>query len=73
MKKLLAAMFALMMISGVAFAADEWDDEDVQADSEKSAVARNLSALAKNPQALKAAASVAKVRAKQKEMAAANQ
>ncbi len=70
MKKIFAGIFALMMIANVAFAANEMDSKDKK-DGDKSAVARNLSALAKNPQALKAAASVAKVRAKQKEMAGA--
>ena len=79
MKKILALfLLGIVLLSGSAFAADDWDSYGEQApakaaptDADKKAVARNIAALAKNPEALKAAANIAKIRMKQKEDAAA--
>ena len=60
-------LLAMMVLTASAFAAD-WDANGGTAKKEdKAAVARNLSALAKKPEALRAAANIAKIRMKQKE------
>lgn len=79
MKKFFAVVFALVILAGTAYAADEdsWDSSEeeqaaeTQSSEEKKAVETQsgLAALAKNPDALRAAISVAKARAQQKEMA----
>ncbi len=74
MKKIFAAILvALCLTATAAYAANDWDSGSQKKGKatadDKKAMARNLSAMAKNPEALKAAANVAKVRSKQKEMA----
>lgn len=75
MKKFFAVVFALMILTGTAYAADEnsWNSDEEKAgetNQEKvNETQSGLAALAKNPEALKAAVNVAKARAKQKEMA----
>lgn len=77
MKKTISLfLLALMLCAGSAFAADAWDedsygDEAPAKTEDKGAVARNLAALAKKPEALRAAANIAKIRMKQREEAAA--
>ncbi len=66
-------LLALILCTGTAFAEDAWKDQPAAAKGkkdDKSAVARNLSALAKKPEALRAAANIAKIRMKQREEAA---
>jgi len=79
MNKILGLLLlGVVLLSGAAYAADDWDSygdmSDTKAaptEADKKAVARNIAALAKNPEALKAAANIAKIRMKQKEDAAA--
>ena len=82
MKKSLVLLFlGIVLLTGKAFAADDdWDSygnetaapaKAAPTDEDKKAVARNIAALAKNPEALKAAANIAKIRIKQKQDAAA--
>lgn len=83
MKKILGLLLlGVVLVSGSAFAKnDDWDSygsvtdttNAAPTDADKKAVARNIAALAKNPEALKAAANIAKIRMKQKEEAAAAQ
>jgi len=73
MKKIFALfLLGMVLLSGSAFAADDWDSYGEPAavkaaptDADKKAVARNIAALAKNPEALKAAANIAKIRMQQ--------
>ncbi len=79
MKKILFLfLLGTVLLTGKAFAADDWDSYGdpvattaAPTEADKKAVARNTAALAKNPEALKAAANIAKIRMKQKEDAAA--
>lgn len=76
MKKSLGLfLLGTVLVTGTAFAADDWDSYGYPADTaakagptdaDKKAVARNIAALAKNPEALKAAANIAKIRMQQK-------
>ena len=74
MKKIFSLfLLALMFCAGSAFAEDAWTNKPADAKAkkdDKGAVARNLSALAKKPEALRAAANIAKIRMKQREDAA---
>ena len=77
-KNFLLFLFGALLVAGTVYAADDWDsygnydDQKVEQTAEdKKAVARNIAALARNPEALKAAANIAKIRMKQKEDAAA--
>ncbi len=84
-KSLVLFLLGMLCLTGSAFAAeDSWDsygmndDDDKMAANQpsaddKKAVARNIAALAKNPEALKAAANIAKIRMKQRQEAAAAQ
>lgn len=75
-KSFVLFLLATMFLAGQAFAAeDSWNsygmgDSNTQTEEDKKAVARNIAALAKNPEALKAAANIAKIRMKQREQAA---
>ena len=75
MKKIISLfLLALMLCAGSAFAEDAWTNKPANAKAkkeDKGAVARNLSALAKKPEALRAAANIAKIRMKQRADAAA--
>ena len=68
MKKSLSLFLLAMMVCASSLFAADWDEDTGEKKmDDKGAVARNLSALAKKPEALRAAANIAKIRMKQKE------